>query len=345
MPGGLPEDTTRGTVGGGSAYVEEYDGGFCGPPDGAAVVRTRDELFDAVFAVSSGDTVYVAGDAEIDLTGARTLPVPNGVTLASDRGYDGAPGGLLSVDDYDGNYKLYLGPDATFTGLRLRGPHLEYFNPRDHGECRDDGEVDWYCRDVYGLEAKDAAVSNSELFGWTVALSAGGETRVHHNAIHHNPYESLGYGVYTGDAPLIEYNYFDYNRHSIAASYTTSYEARYNVVGPNWVGHQFDVHGAGNDGHLGGQAGVAVRIHHNTFQATSDLEAKTRNPGGDQFAVAIRGRPAEGAWIERNWFYHVGRISAVSQPGGDGNVHVADNHYGTDEPASCDVGAPRDGCP
>ena len=67
------------------------------PSEADYFVSTLSELQSAFDSASRGDVVYVDPDAEI-YTGSRELAVPEGITLASDRGIDGSDGGLLYTD-------------------------------------------------------------------------------------------------------------------------------------------------------------------------------------------------------------------------------------------------------
>lgn len=60
-----------------------------------AAVRTKDELLAALAGAAAGDTVFVDGSVSINLTGTKRIRIPAGVTLASDRGENGAAGALL----------------------------------------------------------------------------------------------------------------------------------------------------------------------------------------------------------------------------------------------------------
>jgi len=42
--------------------------------------------------------------------------------------------------------------------------------------------------------------------------------------------------------------------------------------------------------------------------------------GSGQQAIAIRGRPKEGAWIDNNWFHHSSHDGAILQTGGEDNA-------------------------
>jgi hypothetical protein len=309
-------------------------------------VTSLEELKVALGEATDGDTVALDPDAEVDLTGAWELRVPRGVTLHGGRDAS-TPGALLVSPPGDWTppsatttRKLELSTDARLTGVRLRGHNHEYVNP----ELEHDG--DYYAHRGGGgvTVSRGGTVDNCAISGWPyAAVVARGDAHVHDNHVHHNTWEGLGYGIAIPEGnhePLIEANYFDYNRHSItgAGGPRVGFVARDNVVGERWVGSQFDMHGTEG---MAGVAGDRIVVENNTFRATRAVEAKSRDPGGRYSAVDIRGTPTEGAWIESNWFYHDDRDGALRQPEGGENVHFADNHFGRTDPPG-DVGAATD---
>ena len=165
-------------------------------------------------------------------------------------------------------------------------------------------------------------VDNCELAGWShgaISLKAGDGHHIHHNFIHHNQYNGLGYGVSHDQAfSLIEYNLFNYNRHSLAGTGRSSsgYEARHNIELGESLSHCFDMHG-GRDRKDGTKvAGTWMKVHHNTF-----LAPKT--------AVVIRGVPEEQAEIYNNWLYQKPDELSVRS---DGNTVIRKNAYGLERP-------------
>lgn len=309
-------------------------------------IDTPDRLVEALESSTEGDVVTIPPDTELDLTGRWEVTVPPGVTLTGSRP-DGGPGALLKSPEGDETpaydptkRKLRLEKGARLIGFRIKGHYHQYVNPEE------EYDGDYYAHNGgSGLAAtQDTEVANNEISGWPyAAIIARGNAYIHDNNIHHNTWEGLGYGIAVpggNHMPVIESNFFNYNRHSItgAGGSQTGYIARYNVVGPDWVGSQFDMHGSeGMDGIAGGR----VVIGRNTFQATSAVEAKTRNPEGAYPAVDIRGTPTEGVWIRQNWFFHDDRETAVRSPDEYERIHFSRNHYGRTRPAGPDVGAPE----
>jgi len=316
--GGAPSSPV---IGGGDGYDDLVQ-----PSAADYSVASVSELVDALGRASSGDVVYVDGSAELNL-GSRELTVPSGVTLASDRGVDGAAGGHLYTTSI--MWPLFwIEGGARVTGLRVSGPSYSY---REY----DADAVDMGLR----VSGSNVEIDNNEIWGFThAAVRPAGDTHVHHNHIHHNPMDGLGYGVSTtSGSPLIEYNYFNYNRHSIASGGGNGYTARYNHFGPDAVDHVMDMHRPG---------GTTIDIHHNTVEAVTHVQDNGRTE-----CVAIRGTPSDVADIHGNWFYNPNEPKSTPE-GWDGsaitqvhtsswqNVTFDGNHYGSDEPAP-DIGCPR----
>ncbi len=312
----------RGPIGGGAGYVNTL-------ASGDHTVSTLEELVAALKKAEAGQAVYIPGDTEIDLTTfvyieQLVLEVPGGVTLAGNRGVDGSPGALLYSDDLNTRVMLrILGPGARITGLRLRGPNAKrYLDHHKRAFGPGGGGHDYYYKfptqhgivmEFDGLEVDNCDISGFGHAG--IALRAGLDHHIHHNFIHHCQYNGLGYGISHDQAnSIIEYNLFDWNRHSIAGTGRPgcSYIARHNIVLGNALSHCFDMHGgrAREDGT--DIAGTAIVLHNNTFLAP-------------QTPVAITGVPQEICEVHHNWF-------AKSRPERvvitDGNTKVYDNVYG-----------------
>lgn len=312
----------RGPVlGGGEGYGDTV------PPSAATTtVSSADELASALDAASEGDVVYVAGDADIDL-GGRELAIPAGITLASNRGIGGAPGGRIGTEQ-DPWPMFEVGAGTRVTGLRIAGPHDAYLEYDEN-------------RVSMGLRATGSGVvfDNNDVSGFShAAIRTAGDTHVHHNHVHHNPMDGIGYGVSTTTGhPVIEYNYMNYNRHSVASSGGNGYTVRFNHFGPDAIDHVIDCHPPG---------GTTLEIHHNTVEAVTQVQ-NDETPE----AVAVRGVPDDVADVHHNWLFNDNEPkerpegwdgSAITQVNVDDWAHLTfeHNHYGSDEPGG-DVGSPR----
>ncbi|MBI5382096.1 MAG: hypothetical protein HZA31_09375 [Opitutae bacterium] len=291
----------------------------------ATTVATAAALVEAVSKAPSGTVVYIADNADIDIT-SQTLPivVPAGVTIASGRGkiIDGAvaKGGRVYGNVPGAKIFLVGGNQTRFTGFRLDG--LDY-------AVGTEPYVPAVTTGISTLAYATTEVDNMEIKGFTYAGVEMNDGFVHHNAISFCRRTGLGYGIVQntgavgGAGIVIEGNLFNDNRHHIASAghATNRYEARYNYSFNYIVGHAFDMHG-----HTSCTcAGDWVRIHHNTFADTS----------GSVLAILIREVPVTGAFIDNNWFYNTSCSASVRQsdtiaPAGDyGNMYVGTNKYGT----------------
>ncbi|MCP1716349.1 hypothetical protein J2T58_002226 [Methanocalculus alkaliphilus] len=281
---GAEANPTGNPIGGGIGYsdiIQPTD------PRVIAIVHDKAGLLAALNKAKSGDIVYVHANANIDMSGTHNTQIPSGVTIASNRGENGAPGGRIyqNVNRADTSNSLRLfetaGPNVRITGLRLQGPYPTTQNYRDG-------------RHAIRSNHNNFEVDNCEIYHWGYAgirihhTGPDSGQYIHHNYIHTNQFSGTGYGIVLLDSEvLIEANLFDKNRHSITGlgGPNCAFEARYNIVGPSAASAYFDMHQDPNNLRWGGNW---VYIHHNTFLGT------------DQNAFNQRGRPRTGAWIEYN---------------------------------------------
>jgi hypothetical protein len=300
-PVGADTNPTGNPIGGGPGYSNIKD-----PAAANYIVSTRSQLLSALAGATSGQIIYVADSAAIDMSGSRSIIVPEGVTLASGRGRDGSLGGLIYTKTMTYHYEQLFLPQShvTFSGIRLRGPDGSIGT-----NGADPSVTGIWCSGYHGL-----VVENCEIYQWTFSgisvyedglsgLNSPDIACIHHNSIHHNRRDGYGYGVSVGQASaLIEANLFDYNRHSIEGERgtpTTNYEARYNIVGSHASNHCFDCHGGDDTPDWGFKsgpdpsvpAGGTILIHHNTFESAACA------------SVTIRGVPETICEVYNNWTY------------------------------------------
>jgi hypothetical protein len=337
-PVGADTNPTGNPIGGGPGYSNVKD-----PATADYVVSSRGQLLNALAGATSGQIIYVADSAKIDMSGLRSIVVPEGVTLASGRGRDGSLGGLIYTKTMTYHYEQLFLPQShvIFSGIRLRGPD---------GSIRTNGAdptvTGIWCSGYHGL-----VVENCEVYQWPFSgisvyedglsgLSSPDVAYIHHNSIHNNRRDGYGYGVSVGQASaLIEANLFDYNRHSVEGERGTpaaNYEARYNIAGPHASNHCFDCHGGDDTPDWGFEsgpdasvpAGGTILIHHNTFESAAYA------------SVTIRGVPETMCDVYNNWTYWPRKSYArafeqsVANLGLTpyANMAVHDNWYGTEPP-------------
>jgi len=337
---GADANPTGNPIGGGDGYTDIISRD---DPRVKFIVDTRDELLSALQSARSGDVIYVEGNANIDMSGYVDIYVPAGVTIASNRGENGAAGGRIYQNRDGGGWEYDWAPlfrtagqNARFTGLRIEGPDKTTSAPR--ARCA--------IHATYPLE-----VDNCEIAGWSFTgigiYRTGGVSDMknggyfHHNHIHHCQWNEMGYGIVVNDGAvcLIEANYLEYCRHAIAGdgNVGTGYEARYNIFGPNFIANyafQVDMHGKPNPSGPGTIAGDTIRIHHNTFMATGHPAADQMGPLGIN-PIRIRGVPRVGAYVDHNWFYYtlappVWQTDDYDATPGDKRLSVTANLIGQD---------------
>lgn len=296
--------------------------------DATHVIRSESDLRSALS--NAGATVWVPGDVELHIEGSTPISIAQDVTFASNRGLDGGQGAIIKTTAYPPTVFKSRESGIRITGLRVKGPETVYFDPREKPQPEST-----YYSCGFELFGDGIEIDHCELFGWTnAAVSLGAQnaptgSRIHHNTIHHNQMQTLGYGINTRNGEhVIEWNYFDSNRHSVAGfgHRQNGYEARFNVVGPHAVRHAFDMHGLSENlsGYTGPLAGKYLRVHQNVFTLT------------DAAAVVLRGASDQQSWVTNNWCAAIpplsfnGRQSIIRQTSVDSPVRfrVADNHYG-----------------
>lgn len=286
-PFGAFTNPTGNPLGGGTGYSDIKTTGDYIAENTAAFIAN-------LSIATTGQTIYIPDDASINLTGyyGDTIRIPAGVTIASDRGYNGAAGGRifqLRLPTDPDNYPLekmsllYVnGSNVRITGLRIEGPD------KTTASTDDSGNSDTYCKIGILNNVYDGfVVDNCELYGWSnaaIRINSTNDTiasqglldtelgssiaNIHHNYIHHNQAIGLGYGVAVlRSVALVKGNVFNHNRHSVTSQGIpgSGYEATYNVEVDNVIDNYaavFDVHGYPSTGLT---AGTRYRIEHNTI--------------------------------------------------------------------------------
>lgn len=318
--GAKPDKT--GPIGGGEGYKHAISKGDFEP-------RDAESLIDALAQVKKGQVIFIPAETEIDLTTLiyvekLILNIPEGVTLAGDRGHHGSKGALLTSDALETPVMMrILGPDVRITGLRIQGPNPKrYVDHHTRAFAKDGKGRDYYYKfpvsSCIQTNYDRLEVDNCDLSAFTRALmlDKGNGHHIHHCYIHKCQYKGLGYGItHDHSSSLIEYNLLDSNRHSIAGTGRPGcgYIARHNVELGTSLSHCFDMHG-GRDRKDGTTiAGTNIEIYNNTFRST-------------ERAVGIRGVPEEKCVIYNNWI--VKQPDAKKAVLAEEKTSVYDNVYG-----------------
>lgn len=329
------------------AFIEDGEpciGGGVGYNDiitsGDYTVSTASEFKDALEKAEKGQTVFISPDAVIDISalieGNRPLTVKDGITIASNRGqlYDdgtASVGGMICVHSLDWKWMFKVCSDVRFTGIRLKGcdpdKHLAH-HKRSFYTGRTEPHKYYFTLGVIGMSGlvvtgKNLEVDNCEITGFPCAAvnlsTDAADAYVHHNYIHHNQGNGLGYGVCHGKGAtsVIKYNLFNFNRHDVANSGApyTGYEASYNINMGECLDHVYDMHG-GRDRKDGTNiAGTYCDIHHNTI-----LSHKS--------PYHVRGVPEEYHRFHHNIVY--GKRNTYPNIAGE-KYEIYENVFGIDE--------------
>ncbi len=313
----------QGPIGGGKGYKNIVT-------KGDFVAEDLEMLIDVLSKAKSGQVVFIPGNVVIDMTtfiyiDKTALKIPEGVTLASDRGHNGSMGAQITSDGIDTPLMIQvMGPDVRITGIRLQGPNPKrYLDHHKRAFSKGGPGHTYYYKfpTSNGINVKfpKVEIDNCEISAFShagVNLPGGNEHNIHHNHIHKCQYNGLGYGVALDNSnALIEYNIFNENRHSIAGTgrIGCSYTARHNVHEDISLSHCFDMHGGRDRKDNTTIAGTLIEIYNNTFYAP-------------QTAVVIRGVPQEKCDVRQNWLTtHQDAKAAVRA---EEQTFVTDNLYG-----------------
>ena len=286
----------------------------------AYVVTSKAQLLSALGG--SPGIIFIPSTANIDMSGTFSTNVPNGFTLASDRGYDGSQGGriyqtILGGDPTTGFPNMFtIGNNVRITGLRIEGPQPDTTYVGPEGNQRSG---------IAAYAKSGDEIDNCNISGWSfvgVWIGTGGSgqeslgksttelgsavANINHNYIHHCQQEETGYGIETSASyALIKANLFDYTRHAITGqgNYNEGYEATYNVHLGNTTYPMFDVHGYPTDAPTS-IAGDTYRIKYNTFNSSQVWP----------YDIQFRAAPINGATIQYN------RLQVYTNPALNDNI-------------------------
>ena len=324
---GADANDTGNPIGGGKGYSRIVTGGD-------VQVSTIEQLIATLKAARRGQVVFVAA-AQLDLTGAPPLQVPEGVTLAGNRGHNSAPGPLLKFN-HPGKSGITVLAGSRVTGLRLQGGDGPAITAEGKRAEKKTGAI------AIAARGDKVEVDNCESFEFHhsgVNVQAR-ETHVHHCDLH----DIHAYPVVVGDKAglpvLIEANVIRYTWHAVAGTgkHGTGYEARFNLVkeaspkvyhdynlGRNTFA--FDMHEYRPALPAKWLAATRVHVHHNTVL---DLD-KGQGIAPPSPGVVIRGIPLEGVEVHHNWFVHHADPQRIfQQRNANGNCRVHDNIHGPD---------------
>ncbi len=341
----------KGQIGGGAGYYQIYT-----EKDATRVVKTKEQLIAAVNFAREGDIIYIDENARIDLSDAQNskldfLDIKVKITLCSNRGFvreDGSvsTGGVIICSALTSSPLMKITAEGTrITGLTIAGPdpatHLSHhnhaFSMGNFPPCVlrvepfDPDHAYYYnLQNTTGIliGVSKVEIDNCEVSGFSDAAIKVGkdintevvrDVEIHHNYIHHNQLNGLGYGVSHYDGySTIHHNLFNYNRHSIAAAghAESGYTAHNNVdMGQNLSDH-YDMHGGYDLKNGTDIAGEYVHIYNNTY-----LDGK--------LPYNLRGRQTDKRTFEYN---------AVYNPREEYYNHLTHNRYTGEKLDNVEIG-------
>lgn len=283
-------------TGGGKGYTDIITSGDYTATDTASLVSALQEA-------KSGEVVFIPADAKISITGL-SLTVPEGVTLASDRGKvngDGtvSEGGMIYTTQRQ-TVALTLSASSVITGITLVGADTERHMTHIKRGLNEAGTsyTDYYysltlSRGIV-VNGDNAVVHNCEISGFSeagVLVQKSTGVKVHHSYIHHNQRNGFGYGVTLYGASEVEIyqNLFNFDRHAVAAdgSAGSSYSAHDNIHMGTAIYHIFDAHGGSDRGDGTDIACDKVEMVNNVFLS-------------DKLPYKKRGTPTEYSLFKHN---------------------------------------------
>lgn len=283
-------------LGGGKGYTDIIT-------EGDYTVTDTASLVNALKTAKSGETVFIPSGVKIGIAGL-TLTVPEGVTLASDRGRvleDGtvSAGGMIYVATRQTEC-LVLSQNSVFTGITLAGADTERHMTHLQRGLNSAGNsyTDYYYSLILSrglvVRGEGVTVSNCEISGFSeagVLVEGFKGAKISHCYIHHNQRNGFGYGVtlYRESEVEIYGNLFNFDRHAIAAdgSAGSSYYAHDNIHMGTAIYHIFDAHGGADRGDGTDVACDKVEMLNNVFLS-------------DKLPYKKRGTPTEYSLFKHN---------------------------------------------
>ncbi|MBZ9728698.1 right-handed parallel beta-helix repeat-containing protein [Salegentibacter sp. JZCK2] len=267
------------------------------------IVHEVNDFLKAISDAEPENTIYISDSSYLDFSDYE-LPViiSKSLNIVSGRNSDNSNGATLYANAPGKTLIKIEADNVTLQGLKIIGYDteigLEMYNPKVTNGI------------VIG-NYNSLKIENCEISGWShggIYLYNSTGNIISRSYIHHNQRYGLGYGIVLYNKPyqptnaLISCNFFEYNRHDIAASGNEgqSYEASYNIIGLGSENHhRFDMHGKNGDTEK--VAGTKIIIHHNYFLSDKG------------YAIFIRGISIELSEIYENTFAHPNAQTAIEQ--------------------------------
>lgn len=294
-------------IGGGHFYDRKVT-----ESDATVVVNNYSELTTELANAGDGDIVFMGSD--IDMTNQNSPQIDNyGVTLASNRGVNGAPGAKLYAHDNrqhmsNNSTLLVQANNVRLTGFRFEGPSRTW-SPESSGY---DTVTDWQQHGVRNEGGANLEIDNCEMYGFgRTVINAGREPgfHCHHSHILRGTRDGVGYGIgYNGSSTssnpgLVEYNIVSYCRHHISSRGYFTW--RHNIVEEPHAGNPVQSHPSAADSVVHNNT-IIASYHQHGEDSTSPPDYGTPDwANGPDYNSGYLHRDVPDTWVQvdDNWIW------------------------------------------
>lgn len=232
-------------LGGGIGYPQEFNA------SSGYIVEDDNDFYYIAGIAKAGDVMYISANAVIDLSDLKItnfpeLTIPDGVTIASARGYSGLGGGVLKLS-VESAKMFSASSNVRITGVVIEGP-----DATTHDGVDNYTESNGIVLNGIGIE-----IDNCEISGFSGAgiIVSGGDAYIHDCYVHHIRGNNAGNGILVkGGSAKIERTLFSNCRNGVTVKENARIEASNNVEVGTCIESVFRIEG-----------GAEAEIKNNTF--------------------------------------------------------------------------------
>ncbi|MBR6558980.1 MAG: right-handed parallel beta-helix repeat-containing protein [Clostridia bacterium] len=219
-------------IGGGKKYPQT------GNTLGVYLIMEDNDFYHYVSIAKTGDILYILPNVEIDLSDLKItnypdLVIPDGVTIASGRGYNNWGGGVLKFSTEAA--KIFeVSSNVRITGVIIEGPDA----------TTHDGIDNYTESNGIELNGTGIEIDNCEISGFTGAgiIVSDGDAYIHDCYIHHIRGNNAGNGILvSGGSVKVENSLFSNCRNGVAVRENAFLEATNNIEVGNSIESMFRV--------------------------------------------------------------------------------------------------------
>lgn len=232
-------------LGGGIGYPQEFNA------SSGYIVEDDNDFYYIAGIAKAGDVMYISANAVIDMSDLKItnfpeLTIPDGVTIASARGYSGLGGGVLKLS-VESAKMFSASSNVRITGVVIEGPDA----------TTHDGVDNYTESNGIELNGSGIEIDNCEISGFSGAgiIVNGGDAHIHDCYVHHIRGNHAGNGILvTEGSAKIERTLFSNCRNGVTVKENARVEASNNVEVGTCIESVFRVEG-----------GAEAEIKNNTF--------------------------------------------------------------------------------